>query len=1004
LKKVDSHNFEHGYGSRFQQFQDLIQIKMHRILLVSSLYESFILAEDGRLYESLLTEYLGLNLSDAPAITRVSSAKEAVAMLSDSKMFDLVITSLRLEDKHALDFAREVKRAAPDVPIVLLTYDARALNDLMANHDVSDFDKVFIWQGDFRILLAIIKSIEDRLNVDHDTELVGVQSIILIEDDVRFYSAYLPIIYTELVRHTHSLISEGVNPAHKLLRRRARPKILLCSTYEEAWAYYEKLHDHVLGVISDIEFPRNGHKDPEAGIAFAKAVRAMHPDIPILLQSRDIRNKEVADRLNVSFLLKNSPTLLGDLSAFMKSNFSFGDFVFRLPDGTEVGRATDLRSLEEELHRVPSESLLYHAERNHFSNWLKARTEFLLAYRLRPQKVSDYESVGDIRRYLIKCLSELRVAQQQGSVVDFHPDTFDPLASFARIGGGSLGGKGRGLAFMNSMIYTELLTDRIEGVRISVPPTVVVGTDVFDQFMDNNNLHKVALESNDDEEIVERFLSAEFPAQAVRAFRDLLTLMIYPLSVRSSSLLEDSQYQPFAGIYRSYMIPNNHLDREGRLEELVSAIKRVYASTFSHCAKSYMKATPYRLEEEKMGVVIQKLVGSRHGGRFYPDFSGVASSHNFYPIAPITPSDGIASVALGLGNIVVEGGQTLKFSPNYPKHPIQFSSVAEMLENSQRHFYSVELPDPDSDYDHKKEFKLLDMDVVEAEPDGTLNALASTYSVENDQVYDGMSRKGPRLVTFAPILKHGSFPLDEILPMILSFGKHGMSTDVEIEFAADLSATDSRLPEFCVLQLRPMVISHEGDELNIDDTAEADVICHSARVLGDGVLRDIKDVVFVDIDRFDRASSQRVAEEVGLFNQELTAAGTPYVLIGIGRWGSADPWLGIPVTWDQISGARVMVETGFKDFKVTPSQGTHFFQNLISFRIGYFTVNSDLKGEFIDWKWLARQRPVKALSFARHLRFDDPLTVKMNGRSNRGVILKPSGRLGAPPRQRPPRR
>jgi CheY-like chemotaxis protein len=991
LKKFDSRNFEHGYGSRFQQFQDLIQIKMHRILLVSSLYESFILAEDGRLYESLLTEYLGLNLSDAPAITRVSSAKEAVEMLSDSKMFDLVITSLRLEDKHALDFAREVKKAAPDVPIVLLTYDARALSDLMANHDVSDFDKVFIWQGDFRILLAIIKSIEDRLNVDHDTELVGVQSIILIEDDVRFYSSYLPIIYTELVRHTHNLISEGVNPAHKLLRRRARPKILLCSTYEEAWAYYEKLHDHVLGVISDIEFPKNGQKDPEAGIAFAKAVRSMHPDIPILLQSRDPRNKQVADQLNVSFLLKNSPTLLSELSAFMKSNFSFGDFVFRLPDGTEVGRASDLRSLEEELHRVPSESLLYHAERNHFSNWLKARTEFLLAYRLRPQKVSDYASVGDIRRYLIKCLSELRVAQQQGSVVDFHPETFDPLASFARIGGGSLGGKGRGLAFMNSMIYGDLLTDRFEGVRISVPPTVVVGTDVFDRFMDMNDLHKVALESNDDDEIVERFLNAEFPAQAVRALRDLLTLMIYPLSVRSSSLLEDSQYQPFAGIYRSYMIPNNHRDPEGRLEELVSAIKRVYASTFSHCAKSYMKATPYRLEEEKMGVVVQKLVGARYGDRFYPNVSGVASSHNFYPIPPITPADGIASVALGLGNIVVEGGQTLKFSPNYPQHPIQFSSVPEILENSQRHFYAVRLPDPDSDYDHKKEFKLLDLDVVEAEQDGTLDALASTYSAENDQVYDGMSRSGPRLVTFAPILKHRSFPLDEILPMILSFGKHGMSTDVEIEFAANLSTAEARRREFCVLQLRPMVISHEGDELNIDDTAGAGVICHSSQVLGDGVLRDIRDLVYVDIDRFDRASSKQVADEVGLFNQELAAAGTPYVLIGIGRWGSADPWLGIPVTWDQISGARVMVETGFKDFRVTPSQGTHFFQNLISFRIGYFTVNSDLKGEFINWEWLVGQRPIKALKFVRHLKFDNPLTVKMNGRSNRGVILKPNG-------------
>ncbi len=989
MKELDLRDFELVYGSRFQRFQDLIRNRVRNILLVSSIYDSFILAEDGRLYESLLNEYMGLNLSEAPAITRVSSCKEAVSLLSSGKQFDLIITSLRIGDMHALDFAKEAKKAAAQVPIVLLTYDARALNDLLANHDVSDFDKVFIWQGDFRILVAIIKSVEDRLNVDHDTELVGVQSIILIEDDVRFYSSYLPIIYTELVRHTQSLISEGVNPAHKLLRRRARPKILLCGSYEEAWAYYENLHDFVLGVISDIEFPRGGEKDPEAGFSFAKAVKTSHPDISILLQSRDPSNKQIADELGASFLLKNSPTLLSDLRAFMKTNFSFGDFVFRLPDGTEVGRASDLRSLEEQLHHVPNESLLYHGERNHFSNWLKARTEFFLAYKLRPQKVSDYASVGDIRRYLIQCLSDLRVAQQQGSVVDFDPQTFDPFASFARIGGGSLGGKGRGLAFMNSTIYNQLLNSRFEGIEISVPPTVALGTDVFDEFMDGNDLQKIALESDDDREIEERFLSAAFPARTANSLRQLLTLMTYPLSVRSSSLLEDSQYQPFAGIYRSYMIPNNHRDLEARLEELITAVKRVYASTFSRCAKSYMKATPYRLEEEKMGVVIQKLVGRRHGDRFYPDFSGVANSHNYYPIAPIKTTDGIASVALGLGNIVMEGGRTLKFSPSHPRRPIQFSSASEVLENSQRRFYALELPDPGSERDHKAEFQLLHLDVSEAEPDGTLQVVASTYSAENDRIYDGVSREGAKVITFASVLKHGLFPLDEILRLVLKLGDHGMSAPVEVEFAGNFTTPGSDRQEFCVLQLRPTVISHEGGELDIEDTAESDVICHSSQVLGDGVIRDVRDLVYVDIDRFDRAASVKVAAEVGSFNKDLSANGTPYVLIGLGRWGSSDPWLGIPVTWDQISGARVMIETGFKDLRVTPSQGTHFFQNLISFRIGYFTVNSDLKNEFINWEWLAQQPAVREGKYVRHLRFDRPLTIKMNGRSNRGVILKP---------------
>jgi CheY-like chemotaxis protein len=991
LKELDLYDFEHGYGSRFQRFQDLIRNRVRHILLVSSIYDSFILAEDGRLYESLLNEYMGLNLSEAPGITRVSSGKEALSMLSEEKRFDLVITSLRFEDMQALDFAREAKKTVKDTPIVLLSYDARALNDLMANHDVSDFDKVFVWQGDFRILLAIIKFIEDRLNVDHDTDLVGVQSIILIEDSVRFYSSYLPIVYTELVRHTESLISEAVNPAHKLLRRRARPKILVCGNYEEAWTYYEKFHDHVLGVITDIEFPREGRDDPHAGVKFAKAVNSSHPDIPILIQSRDPNNRKLADELGVSFLLKDSQTLLSDLSTFMKNNFGFGDFVFRLPDGTEVGRASDLRGLEEQLHHVPDESLLYHGERNHFSNWLKARTEFLLAYKLRPQKVSDYASVGDIRRYLIECLSELRIAQQQGSVVDFAPQTFDPSASFARIGGGSLGGKGRGLAFMNSAIYSYLLDDRFDGVSLSVPPTVVIGTDVFDQFMDENDLRIVALHSDDDDEIERRFLDADFPKWAVKLLRELLRRMKYPLSVRSSSLLEDSQYQPFAGIYKSFMIPNNHRNLKARLEELVTAVKRVYASTFSHCAKSYIRATPYRLEEEKMGVVVQKLVGSRHGDRFYPDFAGVANSHNYYPIAPIKTTDGIASVALGLGNIVMEGGRTLKFSPAHPERPIQFSSVAEMLENSQRRFYALGLPDPSSRYDHKREFELLHLDITEAEKDGTLGPVASTYSAENDRVYDGVSREGTRLVTFASILKQGSFPLQDILRLVLKFGTRGMSSAVEIEFAANLSASNTDRKEFCVLQLRPMVISHEGDELSIEDTAEEEVICHSSQVLGNGVLRDVRDLVYVDIDRFDRASSREVATEVGLFNQDLTKEGAPYVLIGVGRWGSSDPWLGIPVKWDQISGARVMIETGFKDLKVTPSQGTHFFQNLISFRIGYFTVNSALKGEFINWAWLAEQPSIKERKFVRHLRFERPLTIKMNGRSNRGVILKPDG-------------
>lgn len=988
MKEYDIVDFEHGYGNRFQQFQDLVRHRIENILLVSSMYDSFILAEDGRLYESLLNEYMGLNLTDAPGITRVSSGHEAISMLREDKRFNLIISSLRLEDMHALDFAKMIKEADIDVPAVLLTYDTRALSDLMADNDLSVFDMVFVWQGDFRIFLAIIKCIEDRLNVEHDTSLVGVQCIILIEDNVRFYSSYLPIIYTELMRHSQSLISEGVNTAHKLLRMRARPKILHCETYEEAWDYYEKYHDYILGVISDMQFPRKGGMDMRAGVDLARSIKVSHPDIPILLQSRDPRNKKWADQLDVSFLLKNSPTLLKDLRKFMKEHFSFGDFVFCNPDGTEIGRAKDIRGLEKMLHTVPEESIRYHGQHNHFSNWLKARTEFLLAYKLRPRKVSDYASMSDLRQYLIRSIRELRLAQHQGSVIDFDPETFDPTSSFARIGGGSLGGKGRGLAFVNSMIYSYLLQNRFDRTKVNVPPSVVVGTDVFDQFMMDNNLWDIALMSFDDGDIERKFLDGAFSNEVVGSLRALLELADYPLAVRSSSLLEDSQYQPFAGIYRTEMLPNNHNDIRVRLEQLLTAVKRVYASTFCNAAKSYMKPTPYRLEEEKMAVIIQKLVGSRHSRRFYPHFAGAACSHNYYPISPMTAEDGIASVALGLGSMVMEGGQSLRFSPKYPQHVIQFSSVEEILANSQKQFYALELPPKTAKSDGQAS-RIVRLDLKTAEKDGTLAPMASTYSTENNTIYDGISRRGSRVVSFAPILKHELFPLPEILELVLKFGTRGMSSPVEIEFAVNMVDEEAKDHEFCVLQMRPTVVTYQRDDLSIRETDESRMLCRSEQVLGDGLITNIRDILYVDIDTFDRSASREVASEIGKLNADLAAKETPYIVVGLGRWGSSDPWLGLPVTWDQISGARVMVETGFKDRRVEPSQGTHFFQNLISFRIGYFTIDTVANNGFLDWNWLHAQKPVKKLKFTRHLRFDKAMVVQMNGRDHEGVILKP---------------
>jgi len=978
-----------GYRSRFAGFHELMRRRIRDILLVSSLYDSFVLGEEGGLYELLVNEYMGLNLSHPPELTRVSSGREALKRAAASPRFDLILATLHLEDMHVLDFAREIREAGIDKPLVLLSYDNRELSDLAKHHDISLFDKIFLWQGNFRILLAIIKCVEDVLNVERDTRLVGVQSIILIEDNVKFYSSYLPIIYTELMQHSQRVIAEGVNLRHKLLRMRARPKILLSETYEEAWSYFETYHETVLGVISDISFPREGRSDPLAGVKFAEEVKRSHPDIPILLQSNDPEMISKARDVGASFLLKNSPRLLHELQRFMKKYFSFGDFVFCLPDGTAIDRARDLYQLEQKIHDVPDESLLYHAERNHFSNWLKARTEFYLAHKLRPQKVSDFASVGEIREALISHLHEYSRSQHRGTIVDFDPVTFDPDTGFTHLGGGSLGGKGRGLAFMNTLLNMSHMQDQFKGVDIAVPPSVILETDIFDRFIDENDLGEFATESSDDKKILKRFLETPLPVDIVDSLRELLKTVNYPLAVRSSSILEDSQYQPFAGVYETCMLPNNHRNLDVRLKELLAAVKRVYASTFYRRAKAYFRATPYRLEEEKMAVIIQKLVGRPRSGRFYPDFSGVARSHNFYPVGPMKADDGIVSVALGLGVIVVEGGLTIRFCPKYPRHQVQFSSVEDVINYSQREFYALDMPAPDARYKPNAESRLMHLGLQVAEDDGVLGPMGSTYSADNDAIYDGISRKGLRLISFASVLKYEYFPLASIIDRLLNLGHWGMNTPVEIEFSVNMSVPEGESKEFRLLQLRPMVVSHEREQLDLDSVPNDRLVCRSSQVLGNGRLDNICDIVTVDIDAFDRSKLVEVAREVAKFNVELTSESRPYLLIGIGRWGSADPWLGIPVMWDEISGARAIVETGFREIKVAPSQGTHFFQNLNAFQVGYFTVNVHNDREFLDWRWLTAQKAYKRRKFTRRLRFDTPLEIRMNGHNSRGIIIKP---------------
>ncbi len=973
-------------------FQDLMLWRVNKVLLVSSLYDSFMLSEDRLVNELVLGDFLGLDLYNAPDLTRVSTGHEALGLVESLGGYDVIITATQVGDMDAGELARLVHEAGLDIPVIALAYHPRELHDFIEHHDLSHIERTFLFQGDIHILFAIVKYIEDRMNVAHDVDVMRVQTIIVIEDNIRYYSSFLPSIYTEVMQHTRSLVPEGVNLSHKLLRIKARPKILLCDNYEEAWNYFWTYRKNVLGVVSDVEFPKDGVLCLDAGVQFAEKVGKLMPDVPVVLQSGRPENEELALKAGRSFLLKGSPTLLRDLRKFMLANFGFGDFVFCLPDGETVGRAHDLKSLERELRTVPAESLTFHAERNHFSVWLKAHTEFGIAHRLRPRKLSDFAGAEDLRTYLIEAIRTHREERRRAVVADFDPERFNPERGLARLGSGSLGGKARGLAFANLLLNDLDIAEQFPGVRVAVPPAVVLGTDVFDDFLDDNDLRELAITSNDDGEIIRSFLAAGIPPKIRDSLRSFLDLCTYPLAVRSSSLLEDSRYQPFAGIYETLMVPNNSPDLETRLEEVVRAIKRIYASTFAQVAKRHLRSTSYRLEEEKMGVILQRIVGAAHGQRFYPEMAGVALSQNYYPVEPIKAEDGLAAVALGLGPGVVDGEDCLRFSPRHPERLVQMSSVKDALDNSQRQFYALNL---DSDGDavsaeaHGEEAQLGRYDLAVAETDGTLASVGSTFSPENDAIYDGIARRGVRLVSFAPVLKYEVFPLAAILERLLDVSVAAAGGHVEIEFAVNLSTPEGQPKEFGFLQLRPVAAPLGRGRIEIGDIEDTETICRSFSVLGNGVLGDLHDVVVVDHERYERGQSRVVAQEVARYNAQLTQAGTPFVLVGVGRWGSSDPFLGIPVTWEQIDGARVIVEAGFRDFKVQPSQGTHFFQNLVANNIGYFTANPDTGDGWVDWAWLAAQPAVSEKTYTRHLCFNDPLRVKMDGNRNEGVVMKP---------------
>ncbi len=980
---------------RFSGFGHLMPHKVQEVLLVASMYDAFTLEEGGRLTELLLSEYRELNLSFPPHVTRASTGTEALELL-EARRFDMIIAMSRLGDMAATELAGQIKADCPDLPIFSLSFNPRELAHIQASEGAKYIDRFFLWSGDAHLLLAIIKFCEDNLNLAHDTRYGDVRCILLIEDSVRFYSLYLPMLYVEILEQTQSLMDDGINLTHRLLRLRARPKILLAHTFEEAWELYGQYKNFLLGVISDGRFPWKGVERGDAGVEFIRRVKYVDPNTPAVLQSSNQSLEETAHLVGAGFIQKNSPHLLAELRRFMLANFGFGSFIFRLPDGSEIGRAANLKELVRLLRTVPAESVRHHAANDHFSNWMRARTEFPLAARIRPRKVTEFKNDDELREYLVHTISRFRDERTRGTIADFSRRQFDTSNHFVRIGSGSLGGKGRGLAFMDSILYNYQVTDRFPGVSIQVPPTAVLASDVFDTFMAQNNLRNRAMADLEDEEVTCLFLEAKLPPEIYGDLEAFLDQIRYPLAVRSSSLLEDSQFQPFAGVYRTYMLANNHADLKVRLDQLCDGIKLVYASAFSRAAKSYIEATGNRIEEEKMSVILQQMVGRRYDSYDYPHFSGVGHSSNFYPVAGMKSEEGAVTVALGLGRTVVEGGKALRFSPAHPEVLPQFGTTSDWLKNSQRKFYAVDIGNPDAYPGADDGFNMALLDLEAAESHGTLEALGSVYSAENDMIYDGIHRPGTRLISFAHILKADVFPLADILKLLLELGRRTMSAEVEIEFAVVLGDGKMTDHQFGFLQIRPLAAGYDAPEISEEIINDPDSLVTTNVALGNGRISGIRDILYVPPELFDRSKTQEIAEEIDQLNHQFVREATPYMLMGPGRWGSADRWLGIPVRWDQISGARVIVETDLEDFKVTPSQGSHFFQNLTSFQVGYLTVNSTTGSSTLDWDWFAEQNVTHQGRFVRRIHLDKPLCVLIDGRSRHGVVLKPDSPWAMP--------
>ncbi len=975
--------------TRFNVYHELMAVKVQEILLVANPYDAYILEEDGSLASKIINEYHGLNLSRPPRLVHAASAEEALGHISD-KRIDLVITMPNLRDMDPYSLGAKIKALNPRVPVVLLAHGVQGIQQGADGRPPPGIDQVFIWSGDSDLLLALVKNTEDRLNVTTDTEKAGVRVLILVEDSPLYRSFFLPLIYKIVVKQTQSVLAESLNEEHRLLKMRARPKILVAENHEQAEALYNKFKPYVFGVISDTRFPKCGKVVADAGLQLLSHIKSEIPHLPMLLMSSESENRAEAGRIGVEFIDKNAPDLTDAIRSFFLKFLGFGDFVFRQKDGREVGRAANFRELAEVLTTVDDEPIHYHASRNRFSNWFMARSEVKLASVLSRIPISDFENMATLRAFLIHCIQLLLKNRQRGIVARFVAAEYDPeISDFVKIGNGSLGGKARGLAFFSNLLSRHgAIDDKYPHIRVSVPQTLVITTELFDRFLDDNHLRELDNRSMGDDDIARRFVAAALPTDLSRQLAGFIRKVHYPLSVRSSSLLEDAYFHAFSGLYRTYMLPNHHPSDTTRLQHLETAIKWVYASAFFRGPRAFRQSTAHDVRRDSMAVMIQRIAGNRYDQYFYPALSGVAQSWNYYPVAPMRPADGIARIALGMGKAVEEGKFTLRFSPGHPQVLPQFSNLEDILANAQNRFYALPIRADETELPFHLGTILELRDVEDAADDPAVQQLASTYVPEEHRLRDSGSVPGVKIITFASVLKYHQFPLPELLVDLLALGQTGMGCAVEFEFCVNFACEEKQQNDFNVLQIRPMAAREEHADVHVEEADIHQAVFYSTQCLGHGLNRDIEDMIYVKPEAFDPGQTVSIAGEIGRLNRVLADDRRSYLLAGFGRWGSADRWLGIPVSWQDISAVGAMVEIRSDALKADASQGTHFFQHITSQGIPYLTVTEGTD-DFVDWPWLSAQPAVQETTYLRHVRFDGPLTIKSDGHHGACAVVKP---------------